>query len=245
MRFLLLQARNPDDPAAPHEVEAFTHEAHLGPEDTLVPWDLLQGVPSQADLDAYHCVLVGGSGDFGVGDAARFPWLQNFIDFMGELAASGKPTFASCFGFQALVLAGGGDVQTDKSRAEVGTFDLKLTAEGAEDPLFGQLSETFCAQLGHKDHAMRLPLDAVHLASSERCPYQALRIRDKPVYATQFHPELSMTRNRERFLSYLEAYSTPDMVDPPEVVLANFRDTSGASDLLRRFVHDVLPGALA
>ena len=79
------------------------------------------------------------------------------------------------------------------------------------------------------------------LAYSERCPNQALKVIDKPIYATQFHPELDMVTNRERYLRYLEGYSDPDMADPVDKVLANFRDSSGATALLTRYVRDVLP----
>ncbi|MGE0713276.1 MAG: type 1 glutamine amidotransferase [Planctomycetota bacterium] len=239
MRFLLLQARNAGDPAGPHEAEAFRDELGLAP-DQLTPYDLLQGRPPAGLVEDYDCVLVGGSGEFGVGDASEHPWLREFIDLMGDLGSRGFPTFASCFGFQALVVAGGGEVITDKTRAEVGTFELFTTEHGAADPLFRAVAPRFGAQLGHKDHATRLPSDTVHLAGSERSPYQALRVAGKPVYATQFHPELSMTRNRERFLRYLAAYSTPDMVDSPETVLARYRETTGATELLRAFVREVL-----
>lgn len=239
MKFLLLQARNPDDSAGPHELAAFQDEMRLG-QDQLLPYDLLQGRPPSSLLDEVDCVLVGGSGEFGVGDVGAYPWLAEFIDFMGELAHRKFPTFASCFGFQALVVAGGGEVVTDKSRAEVGTFMLYTTEEGSQDPLFRDVVPEFHAQLGHKDHATRLPAGAVHLARSERSPFQALRIEGAPIYATQFHPELSMERNRERFVRYLEAYSDPEMVDPPEKVFAAYRDSSKASALLNAYIDRVL-----
>lgn len=239
MKLLLLQARNADDPAGPHERLSFSEILGVNGE-TLIPWDLLQGPPTEDRLEEFDCVLVGGSGEYGVGDVARYPWLGGFIDFMGALAERKFPTFASCFGFQALVLAGGGAVETDKSRAEVGTFELSVTAAGEADPLFGPVAPRFLAQLGHKDHATRLPAGMTNLAGSERCPHQALRVDGAPIYATQFHPELSMVRNRERFERYLEAYSCPNMVDPPDKVLAGFRESEAASALLRRFFSEVL-----
>lgn len=239
MKLLLLQARNPGDAAGPHEVLAFREVLEVG-EDAIRTWDLLSGPPPAGLIEEMDCVLVGGSGEYGVGDAGAQPWLAQFIDLMGELAAGGFPTFASCFGFQALVLAGGGEVVTDKNRAEVGTFELFVTPEGEQDALFGALAPRFLAQLGHKDHATRLPAGMVHLAGSARSPYQALRVEGRPIWATQFHPELSMTRNRERFMRYLEAYSDPDMVDSPETVLANYRESHGATALLPRFLGEVL-----
>ena len=243
INFLLLQARTPNDPAAPHEREAF--QEILGhPAEAFRHWSLLDGTPPANVLDEVNCVLVGGSGDFGVGDTAENPWLVQFIEYMGELAERGFPTFASCFGFQALCVAYGGEVVSDKSRAEVGTFELTVTADGESDPLFGPLKPNFNAQLGHKDHVTRLPDGVVHLASSKRSEFQALRIEGKPIYATQFHPELSMVRNRERFMRYIEDYSDPSMPDSTEKVLAAYRETKLASSILRRYVDEILPSYL-
>jgi GMP synthase (glutamine-hydrolysing) len=238
VRFLLFQARNPGDEAQPHEVMCFQEVlGDLAAE--IRPWDLLGGCPTRAQLDEVDCVLVGGSGEYGV-TGHQAPWLREFIDFMGELASEGFPTFASCFGFQALVLAAGGAVETDKSRSEVGTLPLTVTPEGHDDPLLGPLAPTFYAQFGHKDHATKLPSGVVNLASTPRTPYQALRVDGHPVYATQFHPELSMHRNRERFMRYLEGYSDAEMADTPDEIMARFQDTTSSSDLLRRYVTEIL-----
>ena len=44
----------------------------------------------------------------------------------------------------------------------------------------------------------------MELARSELCPYQAIRLRDKPVYGTQFHSEM----NEER-LRHIRTNSSP------------------------------------
>ena len=75
LRFLLLQARRPGDPAGPHEVEAFAEILEIAPE-ALTPWDLLSSAPTPDDAAAYDAVLVGGSGEFGVGDTASEPWAK-------------------------------------------------------------------------------------------------------------------------------------------------------------------------
>ena len=239
VKYLLLQARNPGDPAGPHECDAFVEEMRLEPGE-LVPWDLLAGRPTPDVMAEIDCVLVGGSGEYGVNDTAENPWLHEFFAFMGDLADEGFPTFASCFGFQALVVAGGGTVVTDKNRAEVGTFPLYTTEAGAEDPLFAALVPEFKAQFGHKDHVTVLPSTMVHLARSERSPYQALKVDGKPIYATQFHPELSMEAYRERAVNYADAYTKAGFADSFEDIMAGFRDSESASGLLRHFVRDHL-----
>ncbi len=85
-----------------------------------------------------------------------------------------------------------------------------------------------------------MPSGLVNLASSERCAFQALTVPDKPVYATQFHPELSMERNRDRFHRYIQNYVRPEMPDTAEQMLASFRGTPQASSLLRRYVQEML-----
>ena len=240
MEFLVLQARRPGDAALEQEQLAFRET--LGEGYDVRYWDLLRGPPPFDAVDRCDAVMVGGAGEFGVGDAGQHPWLRRFIDFCGALADRGKPAFFSCFGFQALVVAAGGRVEPDPSRAELGTFLVSLTEAGRRDPVFAPLAPGFHAQLGHKDHALGLPEGFVHLASSARSPYQALRVEGRPIYATQFHPELSQTANRKRFLTYREAYSQPELPEGPEAILASFRETPEASSLLRRFAAKVLAG---
>jgi GMP synthase (glutamine-hydrolysing) len=243
VKFLLLQARVPDDPVTFHERLCFRESLGIDLGD-LIPHDLLAGPPDAEVMESVDCVLVGGSGDFSVAETIEERWLADFVDFMARLVDRKVPTFASCFGFQALVLAGGGKVESDGSRAEVGTFELQVTPEGANDRLFWSLAPSFHAQVGHKDHATVLPSGVVHLATSERSTYQAITIPGKPIYATQFHPELSRDRNEERFRHYRDAYTGAGLVDPPDTVLASFRETEPSSALMPLFVEKVLSPTL-
>ena len=113
-----------------------------------------------------------------------------------------KPTFASCWGFQALARACGGRCIRDFDRAELGSIELTLTAAGSEDPLFGQLSNPFLGLTGHEDHVLELPPDAVLLASSPLVANQAFKLANSLVYCTQFHPELELTTFIERIAAY-------------------------------------------
>jgi GMP synthase (glutamine-hydrolysing) len=237
-RFVLLQARDPGDPMARHEQTCFANALGI-PDDHITLHDLLSGAPTEAVIDHYDAILVGGSGDYSVLEDHAF--LPPFFDFLAQVVIGQKvPTFASCFGFQALVLAGGGDVVHDESRAEVGTYDLTVTEAGLADPLFGSMPPTFMAQLGHKDHAARLPAGMINLASSESAPFQALRVEGLPVIATQFHPELTCATNTERYLRYWDAYGTGDRDNDP--VLARMADSPDATALLSRWVEMTLGG---
>lgn len=235
--YRLLQARDPDEPVRAEERAAFAEKLGVALEQ-VVPYDLLAEPARLADVTrGVDAVLVGGSGRYGINDDA--PWLRPFVDLLGELAAHDVPTFASCFGFQGLVVALGEAVVSDPDGAEVGTFEV-ARCDGAEgDPVFGDLPVTFAAQCGHKDRALALPAGAVHLVRSERCPYQALRL-GRNVYATQFHPELSQADNRQRFQRYFREYQSAFGEEEARSILDAFRPSPEATSVLPRFARHIL-----
>ncbi len=236
-KFLLLQARNPGDPMAAHEVDCFADALSVA-QGQITAWDLLSGVPGKRELDLVDYLLVGGSGDYSVLDSD--PWLRDFLDFLDNVVVNKKvPTFASCFGFQGLVMAGGGTVVKDPSNAEVGTFEIRLTIQGQADPLLGPLAPSFDAQLGHKDRADRMPSGMSHLASSERVEVQALRVGDLPIIATQFHPELDRAANEHRYRAYLDNYGHTSAANADDVLLG-LKETPDATDLLPRWLDEVV-----
>lgn len=234
-KLLLLQARTADDPMAAHEHQCFATALQVPPE-TIDTHSILNGCPSSEKLAHYDGLLIGGSGDFSV--TGSDPFLKPFFDFLGHTVIDQAfPTFASCFGFQGLVVAGGGEVVTDADRSEVGTFEVTLTEAGSEDPLTEALTTTFPAQLGHKDRAARLPSQMTHLASSERAPYQAFRLKGTKVFATQFHPELDREANLLRYLRYWDMYGSGTQEDDP--VIKSLRDSPEASSLLPRWLKSI------
>jgi len=209
----------------------------------IVTHDLLENVSfAQATADV-DIVLVGGSGAFGVHQ--DLPWMPAFRDTLGELADRGFPTFASCFGFQGLVEALGGSVLPDDASSEVGTYAMERLPAADDDPLFGALPDSFNAQLGHKDRAMVFPDSVPNLVRSARCPYQALRIPGKPVYATQFHPELSSAENRKRFSRYYDMYKKAFGDEEAERMMREgFAESPESNDLLPRYVALLREGRL-
>ena len=229
-----MQARNPGDPGRTHEQQCFEDALGL-PAGSIRSWDLLGGVPQPDDLADADMLLVGGSGDYSILD--DLPFVHDFIEFLTDVVLPGTiPTFASCFGFQALVVAAGGELIRDPEQAEVGTFPISVSAAGRSDPLLGKLFPSFKAQLGHKDRVQRLPAGLTSLAASERTPCQALHIDGTQVYGTQFHPELSREANIYRFNLYRERYKG-SAADDSGGVAGSLEDTPLASALLPRWVE--------
>ncbi len=237
-KILLLQARNPGDPARAEEVRSFAARCGVDASQ-ITPWSLLDGPPSMAEIRFHDTLMVGGSGEYYVskGDLPHFPLLQ---DRLLEVVEAGHPTFASCFGFQCLVVALGGEIVHDADNMEVGTYEITLSGDGRRDELFSHLPPTFNAQLGRKDRAAG-PWDGMlALASSERCPVQALRIPGKPIWASQFHPELDRDTNLFRFNRYLEGYASVMDHEELQRTLETFQPSPEANRLLKRFLDLVL-----
>ncbi len=233
-KMLLLQARNDDDPMRGQEHECFAQRSGLELEQ-VVCHDLLAGAPSKSEFKKYDVISVGGSGDYYV-SKGNLPHFEGFMDCLREIVVEGQPTFSSCYGFQAMARALGGEVIFDPENTEVGTYELELTAAGKEDPLFGNLPQKFMAQLGHKDRVVTLPDGFEHLAQSPLCPLQAFKVKDKPIWAAQFHPELDHLTNKHRFTYYIDGYINSMPGATKENVLSRFVPSPESSDLLKSFV---------
>lgn len=236
LRYLLLQTRNSSDPMRAQEVWCFARALACDASDIDV-FDLLAAAPSIERLNVADIILLGGSGHYSA--AGEGAWLERALDAMREIHALARPTFASCWGFQAMARAMGGRCVTDLPNAEVGTIEVRLTAAGQADPLFGKLPARFLAHAGHEDHVVELPADAVLLASSARVVEQAFCFVGRPIYCTQFHPELDRTALLERVQTYPE-YVERSAGMPIDDFIASLRETPEANSLLRHFVMTVL-----
>ena len=183
LRYLLLQIRDHDDPIREQEIVCFQCALDCEPAQ-LETLDLLALSPDESVYDRFDAVFIGGSGNYSA--AGESEWLDRTLASLRVLLEMRKPTFASCWGFQAFARAAGGRCINDPQHAELGTIKLELTDAGASDPLFGSLPRTFVGQAGHEDHVVELPPGAVLLASSRTVANQAFRFADAPIYCTQF-----------------------------------------------------------
>lgn len=237
-RVVLLQARNPGDFAIDHELECFARRSGLAPA-AFETMNLACEPYEPRRLMAADCVMVGGSGEYSVVHDDPL-WIDDLLDAMRTIVRRRQPMFASCFGFQALCLALGGEVVCDPEREELGTHEIALTDQGRRDPIFGQLPESFDANLGHHDSVVEVPDPLVCLARTDRC-CQAVRVPDAPIFGTQFHPELRCEDNVARFVHYLHEYGDPSLSldEARRQAWARHRPDHHAGRLLPAFVDHV------
>lgn len=239
-QFLLLQIRNADDPMRSQEVGCFARALQCEASQIGVH-DLLAGVPTIRQLEQVDVVLLGGSGDYSVAQGGH--WLPPALEAMRELFEIGKPTFASCWGFQALAKALGGEVITDVAHAELGSIEVQLTEAGRQDPVFAPLGDRFLAPMGHQDCVVSLPPQALRLAESDKVPNQAFRITGKPIYGTQFHPELDRTAFIQRVHAYPQ-YVESISGEPFDEFVTHCQHTPATDQLLKRFLQQLRNGVI-
>jgi GMP synthase (glutamine-hydrolysing) len=179
--------------------------------------------------------MVGGSGDFYVSQK-DLPYFSETSAFFRQVVEMGHPVFASCFGFHVMTHALGGEIIYDPDNMEVGTYEIALTGFARGDELFRDLPLAFQAQLGHKDRASKLPPSVVNLGYSQRCPYQAFRVPGAPIWATQFHPELTGEENLLRYHRYLDGYASVMSPEERDQALSRFSESPETHNLIPRFL---------
>ena len=199
-KVLLLQARDWGDPMIEHEIECFRDQ--IPDQFELACYNLVEGPWDASVLEGFSAIMVGGSGAYGSAHNDN-SWFEPTLSLLRAIVEKGVPLYCSCWGHQALAVALGGRVEHDERGYELGLLPVQLTFEGERDELFGKLPSPFVAPLGHCEQVVKLPEGAELLASTERCRVQAYRLRGKPVYSTQFHPELNKERLKQRVSAYI------------------------------------------
>ena len=190
--------------------------------------------PDPSYLDDIDAVLIGGAGQFSATE--EYEWMPALLNLVRRIVDQKRPLFGSCWGHQIIARALGGRVVYDPNHSELGCGWVRLTDAGHDDPLFHRFPHRFRANMGHHDRVVELPPDAVELARNDQ-RNQAFRLKDAPVYGTQFHSELDAERERERILVYLEHYrdALPDE-ETVEKVLQSLADTTEVDHLLYDFL---------
>lgn len=233
-RALLISLRDPHDPMALQEQRCFAERSALATASVDVHF-MADGRPDRGKLRSHDAIFFGGSGAYSVLDDVS--WIKDGMNTVLDVVEERIPAWASCFGFQGLALALGGEVIRDDDRQELGAYPIDLTSEGSGDPITSVLPTTFWAQEGHHDHVMKLPAGVTLLAAGRGIVNQALRVDGTPFYASQFHPELTVQTTIERFVHYASLYSAPGTSDSVIEMLRAGTDTPEMGELLARLVR--------
>ena len=173
---------------------------------TLESFNAFKKAPSLKFLDRYDAIIFGGCGEYFVSQG-NYPAQEKILSLIRKAAEKSIPMLGLCFGFHLIGRALGGKVVHDPEHKEVGTYKITVNRTGRKNILLKNLPSSFLAQEGHKDRLVKLPKDGINLASSKKCRYQAFQIKNKKIFATQFHPELAAKDVKARLIFFKDIYS--------------------------------------
>lgn len=237
--FLLLVSRSEQN-VAEAEFAAFSELSGLAASDLRRVRLEREPMPA-VDLDDYSGIIVGGS-PFNFTDppekksAIQLRVEADIARLLDAAVARDFPFLGACYGIGTLTTHQGGVL--DRTYGEpIEAIEVSLTEDGAADPLFAGLPETFDAFVGHKEACRVLPPGATLLATGTRCPVQAFRVRTN-LYATQFHPEMIAADLVERAREYRHhGYFDPAQLDQTIAAILAAGPVDQPARILRNFAE--------
>ncbi len=145
--------------------------------------------------DFTHLILTGSEASI----LEREPWVYEEIDLVQKAADKGLSLLGSCYGHQLIVfaLAGARHVQRC-THPEIGWIPIQINRHNG---FLGKSGQAF-AFSSHFDEVIDLPENYRVLASSKNCTVQAFRVKERPIWGLQIHPEINISEAR-RYLRNL------------------------------------------
>ena len=167
--------------------------------------------------------------------------VTNQIAVLKDVADVGLPILGSCWGLQIAAVAGGGEVAFNPKGREVGfARKILVNTSGLSHPMLSARPRVFDAPCIHYDEVIRLPDNAVLLASNDHSLVQAavIPLGASEVWAVQYHPEFDLRQLAQLYTLYAD-----DMI-----AQGFFADTDAITaycDVLGRLEADRTNGGLA
>jgi GMP synthase (glutamine-hydrolysing) len=202
----------------------------------LEEWSLAWEQPLPRPLDDYGAVMVFG-GAMHADQDDHHPWLREENAFLQRLLDLHVPTLGVCLGAQLLAKAARAPVHR-AIEPEIGWYEVELTEEAADDPIFAELPDRFPAFQWHY-YTYGVPAGAVELARSRVCT-QAFRLGDV-VWGVQFHPEVTA----EQVASWLASDGASEGVDVGAIAAETERRIAEWNQLGARLCRAFLAAARA
>lgn len=149
------------------------------------------------------------------------------------------PIFGICYGMQTIAKQLGGEVASSGKR-EFGYAEI----HGLESPLFAGLSDGIGDNgnflqvwMSHGDKVVRLPAGFEVIAQTESCPIAAMYHPQRNIYAVQFHPEVTHTKQGTRMLEHFVrnvCHCAPTWTMPSyaDEAIANIRQKVGTDQVI-------------
>lgn len=113
-------------------------------------------------------------------------WIRGAGRFLAEFVELDLPLLAICFGHELLASALGGRL----GRLQVQAITMRDIEILTGDPLFAGLGPATRQPISHEVFVEEPPPRFDVIASTAECRVKAMKLRGRPVYGLQFHPEV-------------------------------------------------------
>jgi GMP synthase (glutamine-hydrolysing) len=151
----------------------------------ILPWDIAES--KITELKPKGVILSGGPNSVTETFTPRAP--QIVFDL-------GIPILGICYGMQTLAEQMGGHV-ISVDQKEFGHSELEIETESI---LFKGLNKKINVWMSHGDQVQDIPDDFNLVASTASAPIAAMEHKDLPIFAIQFHPEVTHTEYGQKVL---------------------------------------------
>ena len=151
----------------------------------ILPWDIDES--KIINLNPKGVILSGGPNSVTESYTPRIP--QCIFDLT-------VPILGICYGMQTLAEQMGGHV-ISADQKEFGHSELEVVSESI---IFKNLNKKINVWMSHGDQVQDLPDDFNLTASTATAPIAAMEHKDLPIYAIQFHPEVTHTDDGQKIL---------------------------------------------
>ncbi|MBI3581387.1 MAG: type 1 glutamine amidotransferase [Nitrospinae bacterium] len=198
--------------------------------------DLEKGDKLPPSPEGYSLVMFMG-GPMNVYEEDKYPFLRDELKFIERCLLNGTKMVGFCLGAQMFARALGAKVKKNHKK-EIGWFDLRLTDDGAGEPLLKGLPKKFNVFQWHGD-TFDIPAGAKLLASSELCANQAFVYRT--ALGLQFHLEVEGERDvREWSELYIDELKRERGDKGMELILSETRrGMPGLRPIAQRFYDNL------
>lgn len=151
----------------------------------ILPWDIDES--KIIDLNPKGIILSGGPNSVTESYTPRLP--QCVFDL-------GIPILGICYGMQTLAEQMGGHVISSDQK-EFGHSELTIVKDSV---LFKNLKKQINVWMSHGDQVQDIPDEFDLIAATETAPISAMEHINLPIYAIQFHPEVTHTEDGKTIL---------------------------------------------
>ena len=151
------------------------------------------------NLSKYDGLIWGGS-SLNIYNAT--PEIKRQIEFMKVCQKKVKNILAICWGMQVAVTAAGGEVRKAISSNIGIANEIMLSEDGLKHPIYKNKSNKFNSPAFNFDEVVKLPNNAICLASNKINKIQSLyfNVGDTKIWGLQYHPEITY----EKMISLIE-----------------------------------------